>query len=42
MSTISTTSDRVTLHFTDEGEAQPVVLIAGFTAPGETDAAGLP
>jgi pimeloyl-ACP methyl ester carboxylesterase len=32
----SVTSDGVTLHYTDEGSGQPVVLIAGFTASAET------
>lgn len=27
------TSDEVSLHYTDEGQGQPVVLIHGFTAP---------
>ncbi|MFI7543853.1 alpha/beta fold hydrolase [Actinoplanes sp. NPDC049599] len=35
MSTI-VTSDGVTLHHTDAGAGQPVVLIAGFTASAET------
>jgi pimeloyl-ACP methyl ester carboxylesterase len=35
MSTI-TTSDGVALHYTDEGDGVPVVLIAGFTAPIES------
>ena len=32
MPTVRTT-DGVTLSFTDEGEGQPVVLVAGFSAP---------
>jgi pimeloyl-ACP methyl ester carboxylesterase len=35
MPTVRTT-DGVTLSFTDEGQGQPVVLVAGFTAPATT------
>jgi pimeloyl-ACP methyl ester carboxylesterase len=35
MPTIST-SDGVQLHYTDDGDGRPVVLIAGFSAPAES------